>query len=240
MKDLTRVREYYSRTARVDFLAKSRLFTNYDAFANPPEFRGTTLPYAGEVELAVVVLLEPSTPNHDLNRCTIAPNDEEYHYSSRISLLAKASDALSALGYETEAWGEFKGMIELCKLHSTPFGHPLIRAGDDYRMQTVQELFFAGLKALLRDIRGRTQPAEMFEYPFDDEDVLVVLAKDNTKIGGYTRGSTGKNGMEVYLELADMIYDRENGNVIVVGNITKDDVSYIIPAFGRNFVTIGR
>ena len=251
MKNLDNVKNFYRQ---VEFEAKfdyqSINFEQHNVFANPPQFRRITLPYLGEVELTLVAIQQPSYPNKTLSHCKIAQDegdsgfgDGKYNYSSRVSFLVKPTPTLLGVGFTPEPnyAGSFAGLITLdCNqvVHSKSRRHPMkYFGGGKWPKKSPTEFCTQNLPKIIAAHRGRFYPAELHEYPFEDGPVLVVC-KDATKIGGYTRHTTAEVALRVFHFMFENLYAEEHGNVNISGWVEANGVRWIIPAFGKNHVAI--
>lgn len=70
----------------------------------------------------------------------------------------------------------------------------------------------------------------------EDGEVVEVMTKDTTKIGGYKGKIKAEFAMKAHYKDANMIIDKAKGNANVEGYIKGGGVLYILPAFGKNHV----
>ena len=241
MNDLTTVKNFYEqveRQAQFDYQALAQEFQGHDIFANPPQMHKIALPFFGNLELGLVAIRLPDTPSKWLGRgAAIAEEDGKYHYGSRVSFMAIINDTLNRHGYEALPSGPFAGMVELSCRHSTLFGHPARHfGGGSWPRRSVAEFVTKLLPRLVNNAVKRFYPHELHQFPFDDDQPVLVFAKDVDKIGGYKWRTTAGKAMEAFRKGAQFIRDRERGNALVSGHIQRGNVTWVIPAFGRNHV----
>lgn len=245
MKDLTVVRNFYYAVQEENSFSYEdvgELFADHNVFADPPVFRRVTLPVLGSVELTLVAIEQPGF-GASLVRCSVAPDDGTYRYASSMRFLARPTPTLTALGMDPEVDGPFEGLVDLSVVgngkHENLFGHPLRYFGDgQWPLRSPAAFCVEILPTLVRCHMSRIIPKELHEYPFDDDDDVVVFAKDVTKVGGMFRYVKAVDALRVYRELADTIYVSARGNANIRGCIRSGSVEWVIPAFGSPCVSI--
>lgn len=246
MKSLENVRKFYIQVeieAKFDYGLVGKKFEDHDVFANPPQFHNVDLPYLGEVELMLIAIQES---NKSFSHCIVQDEgdselgDGKYKFGSRVSFFAKPTPTLTAAGFKPEKYGKFSGLVDLtCNqgIHNNLFGHPMKHFdGGKWPKKTTVEFCTQNLPKIIKYHRSKFYPDELHEYPFRNGEYVTVFVKDVTKIGGCSRPATAEKAMDIFLELYDNLYDKENGNVVISGHVAANGIRWIIPAFGKNHV----